>query len=297
MTPMNHDTQDTLAKRVFARIREERLTPRPYWNFALENYFFWGLGACAVLLGAFAFSAMIFEVTNVDWRLAGVTHANLFSFLLDAAPFLWVGVLTLFLLLGYGNVRRTNHGYRYSLMTIALGAILMSMTLGSALYTVGLGSRVEDFVGNHLPFHNSILSKKHAWWLAPQRGLLGGEVMSVAPDATFFILRDFNGTPWRIDANDLRTPDLVTVVRGGTVRVVGLPLPETTNALATSSVFHACFVLPWELHGDFRHMSPPAPFTVSSLITEKSLLTASSSGTCEGIHPFQQLRSIERTGF
>lgn len=287
MTTHPHD--DRFAKRVLERISDEQLTPRPRWEFVFKNYVFWGLGAFAVALGAFASSAMLFEVENVDWRLALVTHNDFFSFFLDAAPFLWIGALVLFILIGYVNVRRTNHGYRYSLVTIALGAVLTSLTLGAALYASGFGGLVEETVGAYTPFHRSILIEERSWWLAPGKGLLGGHVVSAAPSVASFVLRDFNGAMWNVDGSDLRTPDLAAVARGGLVRVIGVP---TT---ATSTVFHACFVLPWEFHGDFRHTPSPLPVATIASSSERSSFVARSE-VCKGIRPYQQLRVLDETG-
>lgn len=289
MTNIHHDIEKkdaSLAKRVFARITEEHLTPRPRWEFVFENYFFWGLGAFAVLLGASAFSAIIFEVANVDWRLSGVTHSDFVSFFFDAAPILWVIVFALFLLIGYLNVRRTNHGYRYPLKVIALGAILTSLTLGSAMFASGFGGAVENITGDQIPFHRSIQNRVHSWWFAPEKGLLGGEVLSVAPDVSSFVLRDFKGTLWTIDGSELRAQDLTTVARGGSVRVVGLPV-RPGEAVAT---FRACFVLP----GNFQHGSP-TPLAIVASTSERSVMAG--KGICESIPPYQQLRRIDDAGF
>lgn len=292
----SHDTthETPLAERVLARIHEGEVTPRPRWAFLFENYFFWGSGVLAVVLGAVACSALIFEIANVDWRFADVTHTNLISFFLDAAPFLWIGVVVLFLFLGYRTVRKTNHGYRYPLTVIAVGAVLLSLTLGSGLYVLGLGSTVENMAGDHIPFHRSILTRQHTWWLAPSRGLLGGEVVAVASDTSSFLLRDWNGTSWQVDAGDLHTPDRANVVRGGDVRVVGLPVSVTT---ATSSTFHACFVLPWEVRGGDRRLSPAFPFPVNAAARVRLSTTSPSSEKCQGITPYGKLRALEKAGF
>lgn len=286
--PTNQE-EDAFAKRVLARITDERLAPRPHWEFVFKNYFFWGLGVFAVVLGAFAFSAIIFEIENVDWQLASVTHSSFLAFFLDAAPFLWVGVLALFMLIGYLNVRWTNHGYRYPLPLIALGAVLTSVALGTAFYATGFGGTIEDVAGTNLPFHRPVLMAMRSWWLAPEKGLLGGSVVSAAPDVSSFVLRDFKGVVWQIDGSDLRTPDLTTVARGGVVRVVGVP---TT---ATSSEFHACFVLPWESRG-VSMQAPPPPLAVIASTSERGLVFARSE-ECRGIRPYQQLRAIDETGF
>ncbi len=287
-TPLNK-TSEQLAKRVLGRINDEHLRPRPRWEFLLKNYLFWGLGALAVLFGALAVSAILFEIQNVDWRLADATHPSVLSFFLATAPFIWVFVLALFTLVGYLYVRRTQHGYRYSLTITALGAILLSLLFGSSLYAIGFGGSVEESLGDHPPFYRPILIEERSWWLAPQKGLLGGEVASVAPSATSFVLRDFSGHEWNIDTDDLSNRDLGYIARGGTVRVIGPP------ATATSSVFHACFVFPWTPHGIPQHGPLPSPLALVASTSGKG--ENDRSQECKGIRPYQQLHRIENSWY
>ena len=283
----NHHTTN-LAERVLERIEEEHLAPRPRWEFLFKNYVFWTLGALAVLFGALAFAAALFEVQNAGWRFALTTHSDLMSFLLEIAPYLWVVALTLFILLGYLNIRRTNHGYRYPLALIALGAVLSSAAFGGFINAAGLGQVIEESVGNHLPFYRPILAQQHSWWVAPEKGLLGGKVIFVQPDASF-TLRDFSGQTWTVASADVASTDIKAIMRGGDVRVVGLP---TT---ATSSAFHACFVFPWESH------QISVPHEQESLgVTQVSSTEISRNGErsdeCKGIRPYQQLRKLEELG-
>ncbi len=281
---------DYLAKRVLGRIVDEHLVPRPRWEFLFKNYFFWGLGALAVVLGAIAFSATLFEVANVDWRFSTVTHPDLLAFFLAVAPFFWIIALALFLLIGYANIRSTNHGYRYSLAVLALGAVLTSLALGSALYAAGLGGAVEEIIGDHPPFYRPTLVEQHSWWLAPEKGLLGGKIAQVASSSASFILRDFNGQTWHVDGSDLRTSDIAAIARGGAVRVIGVP----TNA--TSSAFHACFVFTWKTNGKMAGGPPPSHFALRIASTSERDEANVRSEICRGIRPYQQLRSIDENG-
>jgi hypothetical protein len=289
-TNNQHHTNDNLAERVLGRIKEKHLVPRPRYEFVLKNYLFWTLGVLAVILGALAFSATLFEIENVDWRLSAATHSNFFSFFLAAVPFVWIITLALFILIGYSNVRRTNHGYRYSLTIIALGAVLTSLTLGTGLYATGFGGRIDESIGDHPPFYRPILTAERGWWLAPEKGLLGGQVIDAAKNISSFALRDFSGHVWNIDGSDLRGVDLAVVARGGIVRIVGVPLS------ATSSIFHACFVFPWETYGDFRNAPPPPPLAAIASTSENNA-TTTRSDACKNIRPYQQLHDIDDIGF
>ncbi len=286
--------KETVAGRVLARITNEHLVPRPRWEFIWKNYFFWTLGALAVAIGALAFSAMLFEIENIDWRLSVATHTSLWSFFLDAAPILWVSVLALFILVGYGNIRRTKHGYRYPLAVIALGAVLTSFTLGGAFYAAGFGGEIEEAIGDHPPFYRPILLEERSWWLAPQKGLLAGQILSFVPGTTSFVLRDLNGRIWNIEGDELHSADRAIAAQGGIVRVVGTP---TT---ATNSVFHACFVFPWRTYNAFFSLEgfPVSSSTfmlVSSSSSERNGAVARND-SCKGIRPYEKLRAIDEAG-
>jgi hypothetical protein len=280
---------EPLAKRILTTIQEKHLRPRPRWEFLFKNYFFWALGGLAVVLGALAFSAALFEIENAGWQYFAATHGSFISFFFAAAPFLWVAVLILFVLIGYVNIRHTRRGYRYPLSLIALGAVLTSITLGTSLYAAGLGGSVEESLGDHPPFYRPVLTAEHSWWLAPAKGLLGGVVVSVASDTASFTLQDFSGREWTIDSSDLRGPDLAALLRGGVVRVAGVPVAPGSTAL-----FHACFVFPWRTFGGPSAALPlPLAFIAS---TSEKITGAMRSEECEGTSLYNELHSIDRAG-
>lgn len=287
---MPHDAPvEPLAKRILATIQEKHVRPRPRWEFLFKNYFFWTLGALAVVLGALAFSAALFEIENTGWRYFAATHGSFISFFFAAAPFLWVAVLALFILLGYATIRHTRTGYRYPLSLIALGAVLTSITLGTSLYAAGFGGSVEEALGDHPPFYRPVLETEHSWWVAPTKGLLGGVVISVASDTASFTLQDFSGREWIVDSSDVRGPDLAALLRGGVVRVAGVPITSNSTTL-----FHACFVFPWRIFGG---PSTPLPLPLAFIASTSEKITgAVRSEECKGTRLYNELHSIDRAG-
>lgn len=287
-TIMTSDTKkDTFAKRVLTRIDEEQVVPRARWAFVFKNYTFWGFSFMSMVFGALALSAILFEVTSIDWQLAPVTHSGFGALLLDAIPYLWVIVLLFFVGIGCVNVRHTKHGYRYPLWLIALGAVLTSVALGAVLHIAGLGELVDRAPRGRVPFYRPIVAEQQTWWLAPEKGFLSGRILSVASDAASFTVRDFNGVLWSVTANDLSSRDFAVVARGGTVRVVGIP------AAATSTTFRACFVIPWMMHDRGQMFVPP--FVMVASTSERSFVQTRSE-ECRGIRPYQQIRSVDESG-
>ena len=199
----------------------------------------------------------------------------------QVAPLLWTLALALFLALGYANIRRTKRGYRYPLPLIALGAVLTSMALGFGLYASGAGGAIEAGIGDHPPFYRPIALEERSWWQGPERGVLGGEVLSVAT-GTSFSLKDFSGTVWQIDAADLRAPDIAALSVGTLVRVVGAPLATTTD-----QSFHACFVFLWETPPGVSQ-NTPRPLQLGDEITPGH----ERSDICKGIRPYGALHAL-----
>ncbi len=290
ITPHRHpDTR--FAKRVLERIEGEQVHPRPRWEFAVKNYLFWALGALAVFLGALAVSAILFEMTSIDWRLASATHGSLGALAFAAVPYVWIGALFVFIGVGYRNVRLTKHGYRYRIGVIALVSVLGALSLGSILHFGGLGGAVDEALGDHPAFYRPILAAERSWWDAPTRGLVGGTVTLVAPEVATFTVKDFNGASIQVDGDDLSLSDRTVIARGGIVRIVGVPLVSTSTA--TTTVFHACFVFPWEPQSrGRRRMMPPPPLTTFASTSERES-PSERSAECRGIRPYHDLRQVE----
>lgn len=298
MTPL---PDVSVTDRVLKKIETEKLHPRPRWEFIAQDALFWGLGGLSVIFGSFAFSAGMYDVENTGWRFAPVTHDSYLAFFLATAPFLWMIALALFTLIGYENIRRTKRGYRYPLVLIVLGAILASMALGGVIYAAGFGKEIEEALGDHPPFYRPVFMQERAAWLAPERGLLGGEVVSVAPSGDTFVLRDFSGTTWIIDSREIGGRDFATLAQGGFIRVVGTSttgdLLTSADASASTSLFHACFIFPWLVHenargGTSRRMMVTFYATTSERNTERMR-----TDTCRGIRPYERLRVIDEEGF
>lgn len=280
-------TPDTFVTRVLARIDEEKVLPRPRWEFLFTHYTFWAVGVLAVLLGAASFAAIVFEMQNAGWRFASATHTDFVTFLFDIAPFVWVIALGAFVGIGYVTIRHTKRGYRYPLSVLALGAVLTSMTLGFGLYAGGFGAEIDEVVGDHPPFYRPILLAKQSWWVAPEKGLLAGTVLMVTPATHSFSLRDFSGKSWQVDSTDIRARDLAVLLQGGSVRVVGV-------ATTTGAAFHACFVFPWEVYG--KNYPPPPPPRIFTASSSERIGAPARSDICKGIRPYAALRTLDENG-
>jgi hypothetical protein len=246
-----------LAFKVLERIDQEHVAPRPRWQYTLRNVAFWCLWVLSILLGAAAVAATIFVIENAGWELSPATHESFPLFVLGSLPYLWLGTLALMLVLGYENFRHTKWGYRTPLVGIMGLSILASFGAGVLLYQVGIGQAVDEGLGNRLPFHHSAMSRQRVVWMSPDRGLLAGEVMSIADDASRFQLHAYDGTVWNVSADLLTQGEREILSRFKDVRVVGRFIASTNESGKPELLFEACLVLPWEIHGRAAFLPGP----------------------------------------
>lgn len=290
MNPEHETTHSPeLAGRIIARINEEHITPRPRWQFVLENWVFWTIGGVAVLVGAIAVAGAFFKIVHAGWQYQVATHDTWLAFVLDAAPLVWLLLLVAFILIGYFNIRFTKRGYRYPFIVIVVGVVLSSTSVGVGLYALGLGEVFDDALGQ-VPFYHPVSMVQQGLWSRPDRGLIAGEVLRENEDGSF-TLQEFNGPTWTVDGTDLRGPDEAVIDEGKLVRVVGVPVSATSTASTTP--FHACFVFPWDLppHGN----QPPSslPMKVFGPTQSKSNIGVARSLLCTGVRPYASLRALQ----
>jgi hypothetical protein len=291
---------DGVAKRVLDRIDREHMRPIARSHFILQNLLLWAFGAVSIVFGAVAAAAALFAIANAGWRYYVATHDNLLTFIVQTAPFVWLITFAIFVLVGYEIFKRTKSGYKYPFFAVALGSIVLSLLLGVGLYAFGLGEVFDDALGA-VPFYHPTIATEESLWSHPEKGLLAGRVVSLAPDFSSFTLLSFDGSLWTVDGDDLRHFDETALARGGLVRVVGVPFTGTTTTnIATTTAtstdataFHACFVFPWEVYGGFGANHLDMPFM--HLLGERND-SAERSSECKDVRPYAPLRALEEDG-
>lgn len=291
-THNNQKPTETLAESVFERIEKEDKKPLPKWHFVLKNQTFWGLWVLSVLIGAAAVAGTIFGVSNAGWRYRLVTHETSFQFFIESLPIIWIISLVIFIIIGYQNFKHTKKGYKYSLTGIVIISIITSAVGGAALYAFGLGKIVDENIGQRIPFHKSAAFYQQELWVNPEEGFLAGTVIEVDTENDRMLLETFDGEEWVIRTIDLRTPDIAALSEFGEVRVVGLP--------ATTTEFHACFVLPWEIagkgpkfFGENAKEKPAPPFGMSPKNFSERNFDGERSNECKGVRPYDILQALQ----
>jgi hypothetical protein len=282
---------EDLASKVLDRIDDEKLTPRPRWQFSLKNRLLWSLLGLCLLAAAAAAAAMLFALSNTGWEFREVTHDSAWAYFLDAVPFIWVVALFLALLFAYENIRHTKTGYRYPVAALAAFAIAGIVIGGTLLYLTGFGQRVDEEFGARIPLHQPTLMFQKKIWTNPARGLLVGEVIKMEPETHSFLLRTFDGQRWVIEADDLNQRSRDVVVHSHLIRVVGMMVDAGTGPGALP-VFRSCLILPWEIHGLSR--ATISATDIPLVLPERTMIQVRTTD-CEGVRPYRILKKLRIT--
>lgn len=244
MTAKNtqHQPGDSLAHKIMERIDDENITPVPRWRFSARNGIFWTLWVLSVLVGAVAVSAAIFSLANSGFKYYVATHSGFVSFIFDTIPYLWILLLTLFIIVALENLKHTKRGYKIPLTLLLLVSILASLFFGFLIYLLGFAPVIDKTAGS-LPFHEPVMEHQMKIWTNPEFGLLAGEITSVDPELTSFTLTTFEGEQWEILTDELRLQNKEILSLESEIRIVGVQDGENADT------FFACFIFPWTIAG------------------------------------------------
>ena len=235
---------DNFGDKVLQKIKNERICPKPRWQFLLKDYFVWFVFLMSLLLGSIAFCVMLHILFTNDWDLYQYLHTSFAGHILVSVPYLWLVFLAAFVLIAYYNFKHTKSGYRHETYFIVGLSIVGSLFLGTFLHSLGAGEKVENFVAESVPEYEKLTccSARKDIWVQPEKGLLAGEIKEVAENYDFY-LDDFGGVSWHVKkAENILRHGLLFVAIGSKVKLIGEKEKE--------HIFIVREIRPWENKGD-----------------------------------------------
>jgi hypothetical protein len=227
------------SEKLLQKIREREVTPTPKWRFTLRNSLLLAAFAAAVLLGALAFSVVLFAIQQTDFDILGhLTHSRLELFL-GLLPFFWILVLVACLILAIYSVQYSPKGYKFTALRLAGYSAALSILLGALFFIAGGGRSLEKAFDTKVALYQSVQEKKARLWSMPEDGYLSGEIVEAG--AGSLRLKDFKGEEWTVHFEGAFIPPAVLLERGETIKLIG----EITE----KEEFTASEIRPWGGYG------------------------------------------------
>ena len=149
------NTFDKISK----QIQEEEIKQTPKWYFILKNTRIWGGFLLSVIVGAMAFSVILFSIQQSDFELLNhVKHSKLESILVFL-PFFWIVILILFSVFAFYSIRSSKKAYKYSLTSLLGLSTFLSILIGTLFFISGGAQQLEQSFANKIEAYNSL----HLW--------------------------------------------------------------------------------------------------------------------------------------
>lgn len=185
------------------KIKDEKIKPKPRWQFLLKNYVVWGFGVLALVFGALSTSIIFFMLRLSELENFGRAGAGPFDFLIFIIPLFWIICLAVFTAIVFYNFKHTKKGYQYSPLLILGGVISASILIGGLLFAMGFGKKVDDALGEHVPFYDRVMNPHIRFWSDPEHGRLMGLVAGSSKDEEYFLV-DMDHKRWIVYTKDAK---------------------------------------------------------------------------------------------
>lgn len=212
-----------LIEKTLAEIARKRIEPVPAWRSRTTNAFYWIGTLLLLILGALAIELSLHAIFEIDWEAYSKADFSLIQTVLSGVPLLSLVLLGVFLWVGTFLIRQTRRGYRYPISTLLGIFFVFNVAIGFLIEESPLDEPSERFLLGLIPHdeetNTSLLPSASRQWSQPERGLLGGTILS--SDSTTLLLRDSTERLWTVDYRDADVQTGVIVQPNQEVKVIG----------------------------------------------------------------------------
>jgi glucan phosphoethanolaminetransferase (alkaline phosphatase superfamily) len=168
-----------LSSKILESIKEKKIKPKPRWEFLIKDYIILTSGIISIIIGALAVAVIIFMVLHSNRDLLSFLDNSKLEYFLLSLPYYWFLFFSLFIVLAYFNIKHFKRGYRYTLQSIALISIGLSVILGILFYSVGFGKVIDIAFLKKIPTYKNISHKIPKEFIKPENGILFGKIIKI----------------------------------------------------------------------------------------------------------------------
>ncbi|MCB0805992.1 MAG: hypothetical protein KDC05_09360 [Bacteroidales bacterium] len=216
-------------------MKSKNIRPIPKWRFVTKKILTGLAVVLAVLLGGLAFSIILFSIQQLGFDLLTHMLHSRVEFLLGLLPFLWIGALLIFLILGMVSIKNSGKGYKFSPSKLLIYNSAFSILLGILFFISGGAQWFEHIFEVNVSSYQSVQEKKIQMWSMPKDGYLSGRIENL--NKKIFILRDFSKNKWEVDYSSADKPTFLELEEDMEIKIIG----EATGP----GTFRADEIKPW----------------------------------------------------
>ena len=167
--------------KIIQKIKEDNIKPISKSVFMFKRILIWSLLFMTTLFGIYTFALFFLKILFVDfdkWYFLSDTYDD---FIIDNIPFIWLSLFCISLFTVFFLIRKTDKGYRYSLLLIFTSSLFVSMLLGLSLSKILARQNI---------FIQKLHDEKMMKWTNPEDGRIIGEVLYKDSQKKYLLIRD-----------------------------------------------------------------------------------------------------------
>jgi len=215
-------------EQIIQKIKDDKLKPISRSFFLFKKVVVWFLLVISTIFGAYAFAFFFLKIMFIDFDNWYFMSNSYDRFLVENIPIIWLVLFLFSLICIYFLFKKTNKGYKHSVLFIASLSLIISFVLGMALSKIlaHKGVLIERFE-----------NEKMMRWTNPDSGRLSGEVMFM--DDNYILLRDIKDDVWNVNIDYILDDSIQVLNNHQMIYIIG--------RLDYENNFTACQILPLDM--------------------------------------------------
>ncbi len=213
----------TLTEKTLHAIAEKNIQPLPLWHSQLKNGGFWTGTFLLVFLAALATALCLHSILEIDWDASVRAHFSFTEMFFLGVPIVMSLFLLLFLAGSIVSLHETRYGYRYSLLSLFGGFLLISSVLGFGIEALPFDESVDRFLTQPVrraeQWGPRLLPSADEQWSRPEKGLLGGTILSSSSNDVELL--DAHDQQWTVKYSQEAVGQNVRLIPKEEVKVIG----------------------------------------------------------------------------
>jgi hypothetical protein len=188
-------TKNKTTCEIIKKIKKDEIKPVPKWQCCLFDILVWAGVFFAIILSSLFLSLVMINLFEIPFHIFSI---NYFGLLIRFLPFVWLGLIGIFLFLGFLIFNKTKKAYRYRVLMIIAILFLVTLLFSLVLGRLKIDRHIRNFTENKIP---QSLSNRPSYMVFCKRnmaeeGLLGGELMQKKKD--YLLVKNDLNESWEV---------------------------------------------------------------------------------------------------
>jgi hypothetical protein len=134
-------TKDKITCEIIKKIKKDEIKPVPKWQGRFFGILIWTVVFITVILSSVFLSLVMINLFEIPIHFFSM---NYFILLVHFMPFVWLGLIGIFLFLGFLIFNRTKRAYRHRILTIVMILFLATFIFSLVFNRLNIDRQIRN---------------------------------------------------------------------------------------------------------------------------------------------------------